>query len=181
MEARDVVAVLDALDRAGVDAAVGGGWGVDALLGRQTRPHRDLDLAVDAARLADAIAALTTIGLPVTLDQLPARLVCSDDRRAVDLHPVRRDADGTGRQQGFEGVVFVYPPGSTDATGWIGGRRVRCCSVALQVLFHEGYDPSDRDREDMAALAARFDLDLPPPYEGIRLGVRREPRLPRPG
>src|SRR5438477_4113231 len=26
-----------------------GGWGVDALVGRQTRPHRDLDIDVDGA------------------------------------------------------------------------------------------------------------------------------------
>jgi hypothetical protein len=41
----EVVDVLERLDRAGVPVWLDGGWGVDALVGRQTRPHRDLDLA----------------------------------------------------------------------------------------------------------------------------------------
>jgi hypothetical protein len=40
----EVVDVLERLDRAGVPVWLDGGWGVDALVGRQTRPHRDLDL-----------------------------------------------------------------------------------------------------------------------------------------
>jgi hypothetical protein len=42
----DVIEVLDALDSAGVEWWVLGGWGVDALIGEQTRAHKDLDLAV---------------------------------------------------------------------------------------------------------------------------------------
>ena len=38
-DARLVHAVLDAVP----DAVVDGGWGVDALVGRQTRAHDDLD------------------------------------------------------------------------------------------------------------------------------------------
>jgi hypothetical protein len=43
VDAADVIQVLEALDGAGVRHWVGGGWGVAALAGRQTRPHRDLD------------------------------------------------------------------------------------------------------------------------------------------
>jgi hypothetical protein len=53
----DVLAVRDVLSRAGCRTWVGGGWGVDALAGRQTRPHRDLDLAVDADHELAAIEA----------------------------------------------------------------------------------------------------------------------------
>lgn len=35
---------IDTLDTHGVPFWVDGGWGVDALLGEQTRSHRDLDL-----------------------------------------------------------------------------------------------------------------------------------------
>jgi lincosamide nucleotidyltransferase A/C/D/E len=45
MAAADVLDVLQALAEAGVWASVEGGWGVDALLHRQTRQHGDLDLA----------------------------------------------------------------------------------------------------------------------------------------
>ena len=47
MTADDVLSVLAGLAEAGVDVVVDGGWGVDALLGEETRPHSDLDLALD--------------------------------------------------------------------------------------------------------------------------------------
>ncbi len=48
ISADDVVDVLDRLAAARIDAAVAGGWAVDALVGRVTREHGDLDLAVAA-------------------------------------------------------------------------------------------------------------------------------------
>jgi hypothetical protein len=44
MLAEDALSVLDVLRNAGADVWIGGGWGIDALVGRQTRQHRDLDL-----------------------------------------------------------------------------------------------------------------------------------------
>ena len=38
--------MLDRLRREAIDVWVEGGWGVDALLGEQTRSHDDLDLGV---------------------------------------------------------------------------------------------------------------------------------------
>jgi lincosamide nucleotidyltransferase A/C/D/E len=38
------------LDR--IDLHIDGGWGVDALLGRQTRTHADLDIAVNRQDVA---------------------------------------------------------------------------------------------------------------------------------
>ena len=46
MTAERVLQILDTLRSAGVTATVDGGWGVDALVGRETRPHEDLDLVV---------------------------------------------------------------------------------------------------------------------------------------
>ncbi len=46
MTAEDVIDLLAALDAGGLAYWVDGGWGLDALLGRQTRTHRDLDLGV---------------------------------------------------------------------------------------------------------------------------------------
>ena len=52
MAATEVVAVVAALERSGCRVWLEGGWGVDALAGRQTRAHRDLDVAIDAAQEA---------------------------------------------------------------------------------------------------------------------------------
>lgn len=43
MRAKDVLTLLSALDGLGVHYWLDGGWGVDCLLGEQTRPHSDLD------------------------------------------------------------------------------------------------------------------------------------------
>ena len=159
-----VVTVLDAIDAIGVEVSVAGGWAVDALLGRVTRPHDDLDLALDAAAVDRAAAVLDDLGLHVEADERPARLALGDGVRSVDLHPVVWDAGGTGRQSGLAGEVFVYPPGSADAAGRIGGRVVRCLTPRLLLAFHLGYEPRMIDRADMAALADAFGLELPAPY-----------------
>lgn len=164
MTAGDVVAVLDRLDAAGIAVSVAGGWGVDALLGRETRTHGDLDLAIDADLVDDAVGALAGLGLAIVADERPARLAVGDAARQVDLHPVAPRPHGTGRQTGLRGEVYVYPPGSTDASGTIGGRRVRCLTPELLLRFHLGYDPRPIDRADMAALAEQFGLELPSPY-----------------
>jgi lincosamide nucleotidyltransferase A/C/D/E len=46
MTPEDVIDVLAALDAGGIAYWVDDGWGLDALLGQQTRTHRDLDLGV---------------------------------------------------------------------------------------------------------------------------------------
>jgi lincosamide nucleotidyltransferase A/C/D/E len=44
MTAEDARALLSALQVAEVGFCLGGGWGVDALLGEQNRLHSDVDL-----------------------------------------------------------------------------------------------------------------------------------------
>ena len=47
MEAEDVIELLNLLEQEGIGVVVDGGWGVDALLGRRTRLHDDLDIAIE--------------------------------------------------------------------------------------------------------------------------------------
>ncbi len=172
MSAGDVIGVLDVLEDGSIPVSVAGGWAVDALLGRVTREHGDLDLAIDTAVVDEAVAALGRVGLRSELDVRPARLVLGDGRRAVDLHPIAWGLDGTGTQEGLTGERFTYPPGSTDAVGHIESRTVRCLTPALLIAFHLHYEPRPVDRHDMAALARRFDLELPPPYWTQRIAAR---------
>ncbi len=59
---RDVLAVLEELEQTGIECWVDGGWGIDALLGAHTRPHRDLDLVIDRAQIPAASRALIPLG-----------------------------------------------------------------------------------------------------------------------
>jgi len=160
----DVVRLLDLLDGAGVRWWVDGGWGIDALLRYQTREHSDLDLAVDEEGLAVTVDLLRDEGYAVIRDWLPTAIAfCREtDGSEVDLHPVRSTPDGGGDQVQLDGVT-VYHYGSPVA-GEIGGMSVLCCPIDDQIRCHLGYEPTAKDRQDMAALAAAFELALPEPY-----------------
>ena len=149
----DLLAVTEALRRAGIPHWVAGGWGVDALVGRQTRAHRDLDLAVDAERLDEAVALLRPLGYRPETDWLPVRLeLVADGERWVDLHPVVFDAHGDGHQAGLNGTCFDYPAADL-VLGRIDGRPLPCLSAARQRVFHSGYPPRAVDIHDLALLA----------------------------
>jgi lincosamide nucleotidyltransferase A/C/D/E len=47
MDAAALLEVIDCLEGQGVDVWLDGGWGVDALLERETREHDDLDLVAE--------------------------------------------------------------------------------------------------------------------------------------
>lgn len=151
MTADDVVDILDLFSTADVPVWIGGGWGVDALVGRQTRPHQDLDLMFSRQHEGSVVAALTTLGFQETLDWRPGRFVMSDGIRELDLHPVDPLDDGSAVQRTHDGRRFDYPAGSF-TSGTIGGRSVPCISAELQWTFHQGYEPADHDRHDLALL-----------------------------
>lgn len=162
----DVVCILEALDQAGVRVWVDGGWGVDALVGSETRPHEDLDLVVDASDRGRAEGTLAALGYthdPLASPGLPARFVLRDERSMqVDLHPVIFDADGNAWQTLGNGGWGLYPADGLDAVGSIGDRQVRCLNAALQVRHHLGYGPRPADRHDLRLLAQHFGVSLPP-------------------
>jgi lincosamide nucleotidyltransferase A/C/D/E len=60
MPPEDVLNLYDLLQSQNIPIWIDGGWGVDALLGHQTRPHKDLDIAMnwnDVPRLRQLLAA----------------------------------------------------------------------------------------------------------------------------
>ena len=147
----DVHEVLEVLGAAGATARLAGGWGVDALAGRQTREHRDLDVMVPAQRVEAALEALRGCGYAVTTDWLPVRVEVSHGARHVDLHPLHLAADGRGWQAGLDDTRFEYPA-DVWTTGCIAGREVICLTAAKQRELHAGYTHREQDRHDLAVL-----------------------------
>jgi lincosamide nucleotidyltransferase A/C/D/E len=166
MRAADVLLVLDRLEAAGLVAWLDGGWGVDALVGVQSRPHRDLDLAIARDDRPAAQAALAAVGFErdrSAVPGLPARVLLADgDGRQVDLHLLVFDGDGNGWQEVGEDAWGAYPAEDLTATGVVGGRPVRCTSARLQVRHHLGYPLTATDRHDLGLLAERFGVAVPP-------------------
>jgi hypothetical protein len=138
-----VVAIISALQTAGLRCWVSGGWGVDALAGKRTRVHRDLDLVVEDRDIQRAVEVLADLGYWEWYradSEVPmfSRVVLHDHElagRAVDLHPL----EIVGTQVEF-------------TTGKIEGRQVPCLSLALQIKTHSSYRKRWRDRTDIALL-----------------------------
>ena len=168
MTADDVLAVVRALDHACLWFRLDGGWGVDALAGRETRSHDDLDLVLERKDAARAEAALQSLGYRydrTAVPGLPARHVLrSRDGRQVDLHVVLRDAAGDAWQELGGGAWGRYPAGGLAGRGLVGGIPVPCITVELQLSHHAGYPPRDVDRHDVAVLARLSGREVPPPY-----------------
>jgi lincosamide nucleotidyltransferase A/C/D/E len=163
MQATDVLMLLSDLDELRVHYWLDGGWGVDSLLGEQSRAHGDLDLVVHRGDLDRVRAHLDAHGYKVIRECLPTYIAFRDQSgREVDLHPVDPTPDGGGDQMlpDDKGTWRHY---SSPIQGSILGRSVRCASAEDQVLMHSGYAPRAVDLEDMRRLAERFQLRLPDP------------------
>ncbi len=163
----DVMEVVGRLERAGLRYWLDGGWGVDALLGEQTRPHDDLDAVVELSDTDAIVGILSALGFEVRLDNRPTRLVLAGDGdRRIDLHPIVIDGQGHGRQIGAgpNGGDAIYPAAGLTAEGTIDGRSVCCLTPQLLLLHHTGYEPQEKDRHNVQALCERFGLPLPRSY-----------------
>ena len=159
-----VLAVMELLAAEGIRGWIDGGWGVDALLGEQTRPHADLDLAVDERAVDRLVPMLRADGYTVFRDELPVAIALRHgDGREVDLHPLALTPDGGGDQQQPNGArPWHYGP---PATGHIDGRPVPCNDLDTQIRSHLGYQPDHNDHADMHVLAHHFGCPLPAPYD----------------
>jgi lincosamide nucleotidyltransferase A/C/D/E len=168
MRSSDALGVLRGLDAAGAQAWIVGGWGVDALLGQETRPHEDLDVAFDPDRCSESrvVAAVEAAGFVLVDPDAPSghwsprRLLFQDGRGVgVDLMPARLHplSDAADRAPAAQ-----FGPDDL-ATGNIAGTPVACLSAPAQLRLHEGYDAElrDVDRRDVAALCRCFDLPAP--------------------
>ncbi|MGZ4387467.1 MAG: nucleotidyltransferase domain-containing protein [Gaiellaceae bacterium] len=158
--------VLHALENAGVRVCVEGGWGVDALLQRQTREHADLDLGGhrdDRERLAAALAQLGYRHDTSARPGLPARFALVDgEGHRVDFHPLRFDSRGNGWLEVGDGSWYVHPAPLLWRDGAIEGERVQCIAAELQVLFRLGYPLRAEDEHDLTLLQRELGAPIPP-------------------
>jgi lincosamide nucleotidyltransferase A/C/D/E len=153
--AEDVVRLLAVMD--GIDVWLDGGWGVDALLGEQTRVHDDLDLVVARSDVPLLIEALGQVGYEVAKGQLPTCIVLLDPTgRQVDVHPVEFDESGNGIYAMEEGGTWPYPAHGFAGTGHVLDLEVRCLTPEVQVLCHAGYELAETDHHDLALLSERL-------------------------
>ena len=164
MTSASLVDLLDFIENAGIECWLDGGWGVDALLKRQTRPHKDVDLVVRVSDVSRLVELLKPRRFKLVSGSLPNSFVLADGRGLeIDIHAVEFDSRGNGVYRMESGKDWTYPAEGFFGSGSIEDREVNCLTPQVQVLCHaEGYRPTDRDLQDMRFLDEMFALNLPP-------------------
>jgi lincosamide nucleotidyltransferase A/C/D/E len=173
MSANQVAALQRRLSDRGLDWCVVGGWGVDALLGEQTREHKDLDVLLPLVALHGTLELLQDEGFrlahtwsesrplagsaPLLNEPIPSAFVLTDaEAREVDVH-VYDVVDE--RIVNLWDTDRVLAPDDLDAAGAIGGIEVRCMTAAMQVVCHQGYDLPLAHAQDVRRLQQRIRQD----------------------
>ncbi len=168
---------------------IDGGWGIDALLREQTRPHKDLDIFVRLDDLAMMIQVLVSQGFALAYlwDEnkwveypVPIPLIAREgaDRevatafvlrdalgREIDVHVLAFDAEGNGVPAWKTELLF--PASAFTGRGTIAGKPVHCLSAFMQMRTHTGYPLQDKDIADLRRLHERFGVDYPAEHAGL--------------
>ena len=159
MTFNDVIDLYTSLENLGIKVWVDGGWSVDALLGKQTRVHEDLDIAVEAKHVPTLREFLKIKGYEQSKEDSEWNFVLRDRTgREIDVHSFNLDEEGNV----LEGIP--YPIGSLTGTGTIDGNTVRCIAPQWLVKFHSGYALKEKDFKDVSAICEKFGIELPEEY-----------------
>ena len=162
---RDVIVLYTGLEEMGIKIWIDGGWSVDALLGKQTRPHQDLDIAIQKKDLPKLRTFLESRGYrEVERDEKKKwNFVLGDDAgHEIDVHAFTFDDQG----RVVEGIE--YSDGSLGGIGKIDGCTVRCIAPEHLIAFHTRHKPKDKDYKDVAALCEKFGIDYPEGYTHLK-------------
>ena len=175
MTEADVAVLLELFDELGIRVWVDGGWGVDALIGEQTRPHGDLDIVLETESAAKLRAALLARGFEdvETGDRRAWNYVMGNGLLQIDFHLVEFADDGRGIYGPVENGQF-YPGSAFGGEGTIGGRTVRCIGAEYQMESHTGYEIKASDVHDVMELHQRLGVPVPSEYS-VYLDKRARP------
>jgi len=190
MKAQDVLELCTLLQEHGVQIWIDGGWGVDALLERQTRPHKDLDAFVAFDDLPTMTTVLSRrgfvlkeiwgenrwlrhhghvllIGTGETGGEVATAFVLKDVLgREIDVHVLHIDEHGYGTPA-WDCSVF-FSPDALIGHGIIAGSPVQCLSAAMHMRTHTGYQLQAKDIQDLRLLHERFGIDYPEEHAHLR-------------
>ena len=169
MKAPDVLDLYNSLERLGIQIWIDGGWGVDALLERQTRAHKDLDIAIQDKDVPKFRQLLESNGYKEIKLEIarPHNFVLADDQgHEIDVHVIVMDDKGNGIYGPVENGE-MYPAAALAGNGIINGQRVKCISPEWTIKFHSGYELKEKDYKDVSALCEKFGITLPDEYQSF--------------
>lgn len=160
---KDAIEIITWAEENGISIWIDGGWGVDALLEKETRAHNDIDLFVEEGNGDRFINIIKEKGFTEVVESYTteSHTVWKDaEGRIIDLHIFEYNEQGH--------IVYeseAYPPKVFGGTGKIGDMVVRCVDAENQVIFHLGYDHNENDVHDVKLLCERFNIPVPEQYK----------------
>lgn len=178
MSIADAIHLYQRLTEQQIPVWVTGGWGIDALLGEQTRHHEDLDVLVRADDVGSIRALLE--GQHYKLKHLweenrwitdsagnriaTAFVLHDPSGRELDVHALYLDEEGNGipAWNVEENVRLTHR--ELGAEGHIGGQAVRCLSASFQMRWHTGYQLPEKQVQDLKQLHQRLHEPYPPEH-----------------
>ena len=161
MTSADVLKIYNRFKESGIDIWIVGGWCVDALVGKQTREHDDLDIAVNQKDNAKLRQLLLNDGYkeePRSDSSEFMYVMTNDTGQSVDVHAFEYDEDG----KIICGIEFPF--GSLTETGFINGQKVNCVEPEFMLRFISWYEPREKDIHDIKVLCEKFGFESPPEW-----------------
>jgi len=166
----EILRIYKLLSANGIQVWLVGGWGIDALLGEQTRPHKDLDILLlldDVAKMGEllgrcgyALKALWEENRWVTDRRgnktATAFVLQNPDGYEIDVHALRFDDQRQGIPAWEAEAGFLFKPEDLAGQGEIGGLVVQCISPEMQMRVHTGYTLPEYQVQDLALLDMKF-------------------------
>lgn len=158
MPPEEAIAIIDLLEKEGLSPVLDGGWAVDAIAGKQTRMHQDIDFLVDIKSGTSLRALFESMGFVSHPEEteMPHRLVVVNvpRRLMIDFHLVTFHEDGsatfkiTNYKEGVPSYEYTYSKEGISGVGTIDGISVRCITLNEQVRCRttRKYSFSDPDR-----------------------------------
>jgi lincosamide nucleotidyltransferase A/C/D/E len=157
-----VLNLIRLLNEEGIEVIIDGGWAVDALLGYQSRPHEDLDVAVFHKDVPAIRKILEKIGFSVVPrgDSWECNFVYGNDEgHLIDIH----SCSFNEKKENYFGVKYTWE--AFQGVGEINGVCVRCVPPDILVEYHTGYPLDENDFHDVKLLCEKYQLPIPPDYQ----------------
>ena len=157
-----VLDIVRQLNDQGIEVILDGGWAVDALLGYQSRPHEDMDVAVFHKDVPAIRGLLENIGYSIVPrdDSWECNFVYGNEEgHLVDIHSCSFDDEN----KYIYGVEYAWE--ALQGWGQIEGVDVRCIPPEILVEYHTGYPLDENDYQDVKLLCEKFNLIIPPDYQ----------------
>jgi lincosamide nucleotidyltransferase A/C/D/E len=148
----DLLEILDLLDSLNIRYWIEGGWGVDILLGKENREHRDIDVDFDGEYTGILLDALNRRGFVITTDWSPSRIELHHTKLGfIDIHPLIIQEDGSAKQADPQGGWYEFKAEGF-SSALFEGRLIPCITAQAQKCFHKGYELREIDLIDLKNL-----------------------------